>query len=87
MKKKIFSYISLASLIVPSFFVPIVNVRSDEQQESVAQATNEESENMSNSSTTLDSSTTQSILAKIRGIAKLKMRRQVKVLQIHLRLQ
>ncbi|OUZ33922.1 hypothetical protein A5885_001637, partial [Enterococcus sp. 8E11_MSG4843] len=47
MKKKIFSYISLASLIVPSFFVPIVNVRSDEQQESVAQATNEESENMS----------------------------------------
>ncbi len=32
----------------------------NEQQESVAQATNEESENMSNSITTLDSSTTQS---------------------------
>ncbi|WP_144808216.1 MucBP domain-containing protein [Enterococcus casseliflavus] len=60
MKKKIFSYISLASLLMPSFFAPIVNVRADEQQENVAQTTSEESENMNHSSAMLDSSTTPS---------------------------
>lgn len=60
MKKKFFSYIALISLILPSIFAPIVNVRADEQQENVAQTTSEESENMNNSSTILDSSTTPS---------------------------
>lgn len=60
MKKKFFSYIAFVSLILPSIFAPIVNVRADEQQENVAQTTSEESENMNNSSTILDSSTTPS---------------------------
>ena len=58
MKKKAFSYISLASLIVTSFLTPIVNVRADDQQESLEQTTSEDSEKMNKANITLDSSRT-----------------------------
>ena len=58
MKKKAFSYISLASLIVTSFLTPIVNVRADDQQESLEQTTSEDSEKMNKENITLDSSRT-----------------------------
>ncbi|MGC3749140.1 MucBP domain-containing protein [Enterococcus faecalis] len=58
MKKKAFSYISLASLIVTSFLAPIVNVRADDQQKSLEQATSEDSEKMNKENITLDSSRT-----------------------------
>ncbi|EOJ64927.1 MucBP domain-containing protein [Enterococcus faecalis] len=58
MKKKLFYYMSLASLIVPSFFAPIVNVRAAERQESVEQTTNKETKNMNNSTITLNYSRT-----------------------------
>ncbi|EPD1725686.1 MucBP domain-containing protein [Enterococcus faecalis] len=58
MKKKTFSYISLASLIVTSFLTPIVNVRADDQQKSLEQATSEDSEKMNKENITLDSSRT-----------------------------
>lgn len=54
MKKKAFSYISLASLIVTSFLTPIVNVRADDQQESLEQTTSEDSEKMNKENITLD---------------------------------
>ncbi len=59
-EKKIFSYISLAALIVPSFFVPIANVQAEEQQESVEQTTSETSEKADSSDISMDSSTTPS---------------------------
>lgn len=58
MKKKAFSYISLASLIVTSFLTPIVNVRADDQQESLEQTISEDSEKMNKANITLDSSRT-----------------------------
>ncbi|MGM0000143.1 MucBP domain-containing protein [Enterococcus sp. DIV1444a] len=58
MKKKAFSYISLASLIVTSSLTPIVNVRADDQQESLEQTTSEDSEKMNKENITLDSSRT-----------------------------
>ncbi|EOI6507291.1 MucBP domain-containing protein, partial [Enterococcus faecalis] len=58
MKKKTFSYISLASLIVTSFLTPIVNVRADGQQKSLEQAISEDSEKMNKENITLDSSRT-----------------------------
>ena len=58
MKKKAFSYISLTSLIVTSFLTPIVNVRADDQQESLEQTTSEDSEKMNKENITLDSSRT-----------------------------
>ncbi|WP_258317307.1 MucBP domain-containing protein, partial [Enterococcus casseliflavus] len=60
MNKKFFSCISLATLLVPTIFDPIVYVKADVQQENVAQTTSEESENMNHSSTMLDSSITPS---------------------------
>ncbi|KAJ61015.1 MucBP domain-containing protein [Enterococcus faecalis] len=58
MKKKTFTYISLASLIVTSFLTPIVNVRADGQQESLEQTTSEDSEKMNKEDISLDSSRT-----------------------------
>ncbi|EGO7660839.1 LPXTG cell wall anchor domain-containing protein [Enterococcus faecalis] len=58
MKKKAFSYISLASLIVTYFLTPIVNVRADGQQESLEQTTSEDSEKINKANITLDSSRT-----------------------------
>ncbi|EKR9304302.1 hypothetical protein P9705_002791 [Enterococcus faecalis] len=58
MKKKTFTYISLASLIVTSFLTPTVNVRADDQQESLEQTTSEDSEKMNKANITLDSSRT-----------------------------
>ena len=58
MKKKTFTYISLASLIVTSFLTPVVNVRADGQQESLEQTTSEDSKKKNKENITLDSSRT-----------------------------